>query len=36
MKNISKKFLFGAFGALLLIILAYVGCNQSKSSLSGN
>ena len=36
MKNISKKFLFVALGTLFVVVLAYVGCNQSKSSLSGN
>lgn len=36
MKNISKKNLFSALVFLFLIALIYSGCNQSKSSLSGN
>ncbi len=36
MKNISKKTLFSAIGILFLFALIYSGCNQSKSSLSGN
>lgn len=36
MKNISKKTLFSAVGILFLFALIYAGCNQSKSSLSGN
>ena len=36
MKNISRKTLLSAFGILFLIALTYAGCNQSKTSLSGN
>ena len=36
MKNLSKKNLFIALGAFLVIAALYSGCNQTKSTMSGN